>query len=34
MRILRVSSRFDGFTMILLRELARAGFLAEISRNF
>ena len=34
MRILRVSSRLLGLTTILLRELARAGFLAEISRNF
>ena len=34
MRILRVSVLSVGLTMILLRELARAEFLAEISRNF
>ncbi len=34
MRIRSVSSAFEGFTTILLREFARAGFLAEISRNF
>lgn len=34
MRILRVSSRLLGVTTILLRELARAEFLADISRNF
>ena len=34
MRILMVSSSLEGLTMILFNELARAEFLAEISRNF